>query len=813
MRFHLSAKTAKGRQQGIALLISLGILALMVVLAMGFASAAIFSQRNSRYSDDVGKARQICDTGMQRLVAGMKAELTDPTDFSTFFPGTRNFLEGTGDWAGHYYMVSVAPNDEAMTDGLTNLFQFRANGHPYYPNSLPNINSGSSSVSWLPVFETETWQGAPTSVLTGRMAYILFDESGKVDPNTIVSATTAEGAEALRGEDLSEINATDLGFSSGFAADLRPSGGSGHMPANGAWFSRRHVATACNASQSEVDRMVRDFFTYRRPDTLESIVTRFDLATVGASNPDAVLAAIPWLANWPQRGTYVSNGSRARQIAANLIDYSDTNRDATRDSTTTPTYFGLEQVPYLSRLQLRVTNISTSASGRSNPILQVTMRPELINMHGDLSGYSSTAYVRAVVEVAWTSANNQSRSSQLVLERNFTVGAAGTAGDLTANGYLRATTDSAAVTDAGTQIGSAGQVAIRQVRTRLVSVQVRKSNASDWWDWAAADYSTAVDLSAVGDFTFVHFKAYNPMNNFTPSDWASTVEVIDRFQSPYTAAGADCPDIWTTNPLFIRNNTMQHLVELGAIYRMEPYDAADLTKSFRTLNLVDYNYGGDPTIPAFYSDAEDGILDNYDGVPVVGEGNGGDRNILDMVRLGNANANERQLVGRININSQRPDVLRALFRRVTSEQYTGGAAIDSALIDTFVTNLMATTRNRPLPISLFGQNRNPPLYGILFQDTVAGALTQAQRAYLLMMSRELITSEHNYFSAIIVGQVIRDVGGVAPDTLMVNGVSSQLGRFDPGADRIMSTQRIRVVFYRNAFTNRVSIERYDYLDE
>src|SRR5690606_5767654 len=98
-----------------------------------------------------------------------------------------------------------------------------------------------------------------------------------------------------------------------------------------------------------------------------------------------------------------------RQIAANIIDYSDNDRDATRDSLTNPTYWGLEKVPYISRLQFRLTNTSvlTNASqNRYRPRLQVEVKPELINMHGNISSYSTVAHIQVVANIQYRNARN-----------------------------------------------------------------------------------------------------------------------------------------------------------------------------------------------------------------------------------------------------------------------------------------------------------------------------------------------------------------------------------------------------------------------
>ncbi len=121
-----------------------------------------------------------------------------------------------------------------------------------------------------------------------------------------------------------------------------------------------------------------------------------------------------------------------------------------------------------------------------------------------------------------------------------------------------------------------------------------------------------------------------------------------------------------------------------------------------------------------------------------------------------------------------------------------------------------------MPIGLYSRPRNPLLYGLAFQDSETD-LPPMHREYLLMMSKELVAAEHNYFTAVIAAQTIKDLGPAPPAEVKVTiggvPIMVQAGRYDVGADRILAQQRIKAVLYRNAFTNKVTVERFDYIDE
>ena len=796
------------RRRGVALLLTLGLLSLILVMAIAFATMAAAAQRNSRFTESIAHARQYCDSALQRLVAAFKTQWSDFHDFSTFFPGTRNFVAGSGAWAGYYYFISALDPADVVDDGLAEALRYRVNGLDCHPAALPN----GVPASWQPVFQTEMRYGQPVSVLAGRFAYLALDESGKLDPTACVSSTYAEGSEPLLGQTMHEANLLATWLPASLVTKLRPVAAGGRMPANAVWYGMDHIIRATGASQGEVDAMAPLLLPNVRADTIEATSSHFDLLGNSLSVNDLV-TNIPWLRNWVLAGNYSSAAARAKQLAANLLDYNDADYDSTTDHANNPTYFGVEKVPYLARVQVRLINASTNGhNGKTQPTLRVYARPELINFHGDLSGYTNTAFVRLTISVTWKNALMQSTTQEVTIERTLTQGAADTTGTFAANGYLRSVTLGDYQESSGPIIDTPNQFAIHEAQARLVRADVRRVDRGDRWDWASTDLSPATELLGVNDFALAHFAAYNPVNNFNPGDWTSTVDVVDRFAAPFTDPAADCPEWWALYPLFVRNGPMQHLVELGAIYRMEPYDAADVTKSFRTFNLVDYKYSGDPQTPGDYAEADDTIIDNLDGTLIVGEGNGGDRNLLDMVRLGNADTAEKSLVGRININTRHPEVLRALFRRIPNETFTGNVAIDSTKVDTLITNILAYTRSKPLPLGLLSGNRNPAFYGLLFQDSQTD-LPQSAREYLLVLTKELVSAEHNFFSVIIAGQTIQDVGAIAPDEMTLNGVPAQLGRYDLGADRILATQRVRVILYRNAYTNRITVESYDYLDD
>ena len=151
------------------MIMAIGILSLILVLALSFTAASLFSRKLARLSEDLTCARQFCETGLQRIISSFKTELSDYTDYSTFFPGTRNFVKGSGAWADFYYFLSVAQGAARMTDGLEAALSYSVNGLDYFPNTLP----GGVDSSWLALFEQGNRGGVDTNLICGRFAYLV----------------------------------------------------------------------------------------------------------------------------------------------------------------------------------------------------------------------------------------------------------------------------------------------------------------------------------------------------------------------------------------------------------------------------------------------------------------------------------------------------------------------------------------------------------------------------------------------------------------------------------------------------------------
>ena len=99
-------------------------------------------------------------------------------------------------------------------------------------------------------------------------------------------------------------------------------------------------------------------------------LTENNLTNAANSFSDSQDGGINWLSNWNYSGDMSTDTSCKKQIAANIIDYNDTNTIATADNPDSPTYVGLEKCPYINELKLEIEGeVQTPAGGSSSYIL------------------------------------------------------------------------------------------------------------------------------------------------------------------------------------------------------------------------------------------------------------------------------------------------------------------------------------------------------------------------------------------------------------------------------------------------------------
>ena len=235
-----------------------------------------------------------------------------------------------------------------------------------------------------------------------RSAYIIIDESGKIDPTAAVADDgTAEGAELRFGNSPADIDLTAVFDDDTLAEKFQRVGtGNGELPAGEAWLSYYHILKANSSAAANNTAILHEtVFPYSRD--LEAFFDntttrhRFDIvncdwenATINTllveatefwdanGNIQANTGGIPWLNN-------CVDPDLKNQVAANIIDFYDTDEVPITDypGESPPTYLGIERVPFLNELHFEVwfEELDTNSNGTR---YAMHMRPtvELVNM-------------------------------------------------------------------------------------------------------------------------------------------------------------------------------------------------------------------------------------------------------------------------------------------------------------------------------------------------------------------------------------------------------------------------------------------------
>lgn len=911
-------------ERGVALLMTLGVLALLLILAMSFAYNARTERMASAVNADMIRARLLCESGLERAMAYLgktfdyQATLgSAPADAPRcLFPATDTvhplFFAGPagGDWAGRYYVVSMqSTRDQILLESalavnlgfdFTPTWQYQRNTQQLHDNR-----------SWQPIKAPEpftdtngngSWDsGEPFTdmnnnltyddYLVGRIAFLIVDESGKIDPNGVITpdhepyfesdgfsgfgsfehyfdvngdgtwdnypgvGPVPEGNEVRSGGSPEEINGGGA-FVGIIATNLASNlpGAARH------WFSWRHLRKGLTGMTDAIAKeSVKAAFPFSYDIEAYSVLEgapavsvdkhRFDLARTGlnAAHPDwdAVTVAeikgaavnywtdatrtavapntsgLPWLTS-----LVAADGSTSvtDQVCANLKDYGDTDSIATTvnyvpaagtwvggaRTLASADAVGLEKVPYINEIAITaaLTNDGT------NSTFSITVNVELINMYNTPTPVGENLTVDlAFAGIPAATPNSATVSPAgatltwpvpIVAENNYgtcTTTLTYTWPDAkpipTPVSGFNVTAISATLTDGSGKLldlarigaATARDIAIAGFAYGDVEVVDPRCNTSGTggatgnWQWSGASFSNLAVASSVG-------RKNNVSDASSPGTDSKDAETLaDPAGDPVAKVGL--------STAYIRNVPMKSLWELGCIHRGEPW---------RTLRLAKYNASS----PLVYTYAN------------------GDANILEQVKLGPYLTQE----GRFNANSPQPVAWRTAIQgiRVGAQGTTapnthgydapgiGGTALNDAAADNIVGpattagTILYTNGTGMDASSTPGTNRGAIARAVKLSDGSCGVAqdTDRKKEEIIGKLANLLTVRQNYFTVVVTAQAIKDLGTL---NIAQPGVVQWNDGGTPKYCRVLAEQKIMAIVYRDAFTNKFRIDRFEYLDE
>lgn len=429
----------KRREKGIALIFTLGILGLLTVLALGFASTAMLNSKISGNISHQQKARYIARLGAERALYA----LTQCPDIPI----------------SNIFSKSAVDIDKESCDGIWKL-NTKLNGIPIYEIT---DDYGADSVGWEYIRDPQsvTEEDIKKDII-GRYAYVVVEETGKLDPSvhlTDVASLSRQGGKNI---------ADELSFKVPFGTDFFPNTSDSPYSQNdtklanlfkGAGqfqtkFSRRlfnlgnlleykvtdsdgklttaikQLGFTTSQEQAKLKRALKSILgsrlePYQECYTLSSTSTstesdgstttktttntypRFNLnrSDWESLTPEDLVnlnnlskgKAIAWLVNWMHsRGDDWDDKTMAKQIAANIIQYSlPMNKETVSDSSNwvaqSPTYAGVGRHPMLNEIRVKLNihaSVETVSAGENTTeykpkyTIDAEIGTELIDMFG-----------------------------------------------------------------------------------------------------------------------------------------------------------------------------------------------------------------------------------------------------------------------------------------------------------------------------------------------------------------------------------------------------------------------------------------------
>lgn len=351
------------KQRGVALVFTLGILGLLTVVALGFASTALINRKVAENCANISYAQTIARSiALPRAMYAVRniAALEQFYSTSTTTP--------TYDWLWKL---------DTSLQG-TQLFQYQYKA----------VSSGVNAVDWVYVRDTNDTNNR----ILGRYAYVVVPDKGRLDPSVnIANGTSIDGASEKQiginnttWSDLLKAAITaspnyrwttfwevfnNLGINSD-ADQKKPVFANGINIGQLKYPEAYWVDNTSSPNEKKDSGELYRRFNLNRSDwetlTVADLIGSDNTAFSSSDTADA-MKGIPWLKNWSYSHDNWTADLMKKQIAANLIQYnraasSSTVTDLadTADWTATaPAYAGVGKHPMLNELGFKLNSQAT----------------------------------------------------------------------------------------------------------------------------------------------------------------------------------------------------------------------------------------------------------------------------------------------------------------------------------------------------------------------------------------------------------------------------------------------------------------------
>ena len=415
-------------ERGVALIFTLGILGLLTVMALGFASTAMLNRKIADNNANIQGARFLARTGLERVIGGLQAGKNADNIFS------KTLKNASGTDSEEYRSADWMWKLDTRLDGYT-IFELSDNYNP------------DTDVSWQYVRDPLSTH-SPNKEILGRFAYITAVDKGKLDPSVhfgksldasedvsagrkgkneweinladgvrdysvdpdklrspLKNATTDTNS-PRRWADMSEVFETlgtlttdqKTSLKNALATKLSPDSeafwldmNNNEIKDNEEFFHRFNIGPRSYFAESDTDAASEwDEAKFDNADILFADAKNYSVNIAGNATGEPDTGGIPWLKYWSHSQGDWTAEVMAKQIAANIIQYnrnqdsvtvSDVQDDwAATGTASEPTYAGLGRHPYINEVgaSLRITFVLTKEGNDTDGyVYSYTYTPEL----------------------------------------------------------------------------------------------------------------------------------------------------------------------------------------------------------------------------------------------------------------------------------------------------------------------------------------------------------------------------------------------------------------------------------------------------
>ena len=810
-------------ENGGVLLIVLFFLSMSFALAVGFAFL-VRSERSILESSLHRKRSQLFAESALHQAIGVVRSTYDPTDgtddihdwYPATAPGKNFYFPSDGPFAGRHYWCSTSPDNNKVASTLA----ISMGNYAFVPNAVLDVSD--------PQYPIEEDRGfiaiVDKGVLLGRFAFMIIDESGKLDPNGVTfsgGGNESSGSSERPGISPAEINLEDASLED-FTSYV--------ISENERWFSMRQIARKLDPSDFEtkvvqvVHPYSRNKNQYWNDDNNDSIVQygeiydRLDIrsskemslhnlykAFVAQNAPESEVSGVgdleddnncAWLKQLHKDGIISTNTEQrlvAAQVAVNIKDYIDEDDEGTvawvtksgKLSVTDPgpgnseiKIYGRENQYGLSELSAKISTFVIGTGEDAELQISVYFRGELFfpeNEDFSLDSHQLSVNFSLIVESALGVNELFFDNTSFQIDLDSTVNEfGGTLWYSSEWGHAGTETRDGVFDDVSNEF----QISNFQIDscvlnngTHDIDIFPSQPGHDYWWNWQSSDLTGANNL-------YVTLEAYDPLNNSQDENGPETT-----FHSLWRINPAEGAMLTNVDSAGIGQLT---LLDDGSGVSLSEYGQVSVkNEPFGRVGEIGRvgSYWPGRSIRLWAANLDDEL--------------GTDTFLLDLFK-GN---DDEERKGCVNVNSMNTDVLEALLANTTS------IGVNNSV------NAILEKRNTETFRNIGDFFR---ISGISGSDKTA----DLQEEEMVIKLTELITVRQNYFTIVVAAQSIKDIGNqIFYKDLNNDGdsydsgetIETKFGQYDPHADQILSTTKILAVFYRDVFTNEFTVEHIEYL--